>query len=76
MQSEYCFDVSCKIAFEKGYRVIIPHSTHTTFDNDYLKAKDLTAYYEERIWANRYAEVLPVEGVLAMMDATDTFPFD
>lgn len=64
MQTEYCFDVSCKVAFEKEYIVTIPKESTTTFDNDFASAKDLSNYYEEKIWNNRYANVIPVKEVL------------
>lgn len=67
MQTEYCFDVSCKVAFELGYEVTIARGTTTTFDNDFATARDLTRYYEEKIWANRYAQVLELNEVLSRL---------
>lgn len=49
MQTEYCFDVSCKVAFEYGYEVTIPKDTTTTFDNDFTSGEKLARYYEEKI---------------------------
>ncbi len=68
MQTEYCFDVSCKVAFELGYEVTIARGTTTTFDNDFARAHDLTRYYEEKIWANRYAQVLDLNKVLSQLN--------
>lgn len=65
MQTEYCLDVTCKVAFEYGYKVTIPQSTTTTFDNDFASGKDLSEYYENQIWNNRYAQVVGMEKVLA-----------
>ena len=41
MQSEYCIDTSIKVAFELGYRVIVPKDATTTFDNDIISGKVL-----------------------------------
>lgn len=68
MQTEYCFDVSCKVAFELGYEVTIAKGTTTTFDNDFAVARDLTRYYEEKIWAGRYAQVLELDDVLSRIN--------
>lgn len=68
MQTEYCFDVSCKVAFELGYEVTIARGTTTTFDNYFARAHDLTRYYEEKIWANRYAQVLDLNKVLSQLN--------
>lgn len=64
MQTEYCFDTSCKVAFEYGYHVIIPRGTTTTFDNELLTGEKLTSYYEEKIWNNRFAKLKDVEDLL------------
>jgi Amidases related to nicotinamidase len=64
MQTEYCFDVSCKVAFEYEYEVTIPQSTTTTFDNSFASGKDLSEYYENKIWNNRYARVISVEKIV------------
>jgi len=64
MQTEYCFDVSCKVAFEYEYNVTIPQGTSTTFDNAFADGESLSRYYEEKIWNNRYARVIPVEDVI------------
>ncbi|MDK2966455.1 MAG: hypothetical protein PWP53_2067 [Lacrimispora sp.] len=42
IQTEYCLDVTCKVAFEYEYEVTIPQSTTTTFDNVFASGKDLS----------------------------------
>lgn len=64
MQTEYCLDATCKVAFEYGYKITIPQSTTTTFDNAFASGKDLLKYYENQIWNNRYAQVISLEQVL------------
>lgn len=64
LQTEYCVDTTCKAAFELGYRIIIPHNSTTTFDNDLLKGHEIVKYFEEKIWSCRFAEVLSLKEVL------------
>lgn len=45
IQTEYCIDSTCKIAFEYGFKVIIPEMTNTTFDNEYMSAEFSYKYY-------------------------------
>ena len=68
MQSEYCIDATCKAAVEHGFQVTIAQGTTTTFDNDFLTAAQCCRYFEEKIWAGRYADVLPLEKVLIELD--------
>lgn len=65
MQTEYCLDVSCKVAFEYGYEVTVPQSTTTTFDNAFASGKDLSEYYENKIWNNRFARVIGLAQTLS-----------
>ena len=68
MQTEYCIDATCKAALEHGFAVTIAQDTTTTFDNDYLTAGQCCRYFEEKIWNHRYADVLPLEKVLATVN--------
>lgn len=63
MQTEYCIDATCKVAFEYGYNIIIPEETNTTFDNKYLSAKSLYEFYNYKIWNNRFAKVTAIEEI-------------
>ena len=65
MQVEYCFDTTCRVAFEYGYNVTVPKATTTTFDNTLATAEDLCTYYEDKIWHNRFAQVIEVEEVVS-----------
>ena len=53
MQTEFCFDVSVKVAFELGYDVTVPREAVTTFDSGFAPGEVLTAYFEDRIWDGR-----------------------
>lgn len=65
MQTEHCIDASIKSAFDRGFRVVVPEGAHTTFANGGLTAEQVREFYQNRIWKGRYAEVQPVEAVLA-----------
>ena len=67
MQTEYCLDVTCKVAFEYEYEVTIPQSTTTTFDNAFASGKDLAEYYENKIWNNRYAQVVRIDEIKGLL---------
>ncbi len=69
MQTEYCVDTTCKVAFELGYNVTIPRGGTTTYDNRLFKAQDLIKYYEYFIWAGSLARTIPMDAALAEIDA-------
>lgn len=57
MQTEYCFDVSVKVAFEYGFTVTVPRDGVTTYGNEWMTGRELTSYFADRIWQGRYARV-------------------
>jgi nicotinamidase-related amidase len=61
IQTEYCVDTTCRVAFEHGFRVIMPEWTNTTFDNGDLSARQLHELYNRRIFADRFAETPTIE---------------
>ena len=67
LQTNFCIDASVKSAFEKGFRVIIPEGTNSTFDNEYMDAGTTYRYYNEMMWPKRFAECVSVEEAIAMM---------
>lgn len=64
MQTEYCFDISCKVAFEFEYNITIAKGTVSTFDTRIASGLELTEYFEEEIWKDRYARVISCEQLL------------
>ena len=50
LQTNYCIDATVKSAFERGYDVIIPEGTNSTFDNDYMSGETTVRYYNEDVW--------------------------
>jgi len=69
MQTEYCVDATTKVAFELGYNVRIPVDGTTTYDNKLFSANDLIKFYQWYIWHNRFAQVVPVQELLADIEA-------
>ena len=45
LQTNFCIDATVKSAFERGYDVIIPEGTNSTFDNPYMTGETTCAYY-------------------------------
>jgi len=64
MQTEYCIDTTCRVAFDKGYKLIMPEETNTTYDNGNLSASDIYRYHNFDIFKDRFAEVKPLSEVL------------
>ena len=50
LQTNYCIDATVKSAFERGYDVIIPEGTNSTFDNDYMSGETTVRYYNDDVW--------------------------
>lgn len=70
MQTDYCIDTTCRIAFEFGYNVVIPACATTTFDNSLATAEKLIEYFEQKLWDKRFAEVLPIEKVIGKITSS------
>jgi nicotinamidase-related amidase len=67
LQTNYCIDATVKSAFERGYTVIIPEGTNTTFDNDYMTGETTVRYYNEDIW-EELVESVSLEEALEILD--------
>ena len=50
LQTNYCIDATVKSAFERGFDVIVPEGTNSTFDNNYMTGETTVAYYNEDVW--------------------------
>lgn len=59
MQTEYCIDATCKVAFEYGFDVVIPRGCSSTFDTPRFSGAELCEFYENRVWNNCFARVVP-----------------
>ena len=66
LQTNYCIDATVKSAFERGFGVIIPAGTNSTFDNDYMTGETAVRYYNEDVW-EEMADVVTMEEAIAML---------
>ena len=66
LQTNYCIDATVKSAFERGFEVIIPEGTNSTFDNDYMTGETTVKYYNEDVW-EEIVETVTMEEAIEMM---------
>ena len=66
LQTNYCIDCTVKSAFERGFEVIIPEGTNSTFDNDYMTGETTVRYYNDDVWGE-LVESVTIEEALEMM---------
>lgn len=67
LQTNFCIDATVKSAFERGYKVIVPKGTNSTFDNDYMDKETTYKYYNEMMWPKRFADCVSVEEAVAQI---------
>ena len=67
MQTEYCIDTTCRVAFEYGFDIIIPEKTNTTFDKEKIKASEIYEYHNYSIFKDRFAKVESLDKVQSMI---------
>ena len=67
LQTNYCIDCTVKSAFERGFEVIIPEGTNSTFDNDYMTGETTVRYYNEDVW-EELVEAVTFEEAVAMLE--------
>lgn len=67
MQTEYCIDTTCKVAFEYGYDVIIPSLCTSTFSNPLLSGEKIVLFYEKLIWHPPLATVVSMEDGISLL---------
>ncbi len=68
LQTNFCIDATVKSAFERGYHVIIPQGTNSTFDNDYMDGKTTYRYYNEMMWPERFASCVSVDEAIKIIE--------
>lgn len=66
LQTNYCIDATVKSAFERGYEVIIPEGSNSTFDNDYMTGETTVRYYNEDVW-EEIADVVSMEEAVELL---------
>ncbi len=67
LQTDYCIDATVKCGFEHGFRMVVPEETNSTFDNQYMSAKETYEYYNNFMWKGRYANCISMKEVLELM---------
>ena len=68
LQTNWCIDATVKSAFERGFSVIVPEGTNSTFDNDYMTAETSCRYYNGEIWPGSFADCVSFEEALEMLE--------
>ena len=66
LQTNYCIDATVKSAFERGFEVIIPEGTNSTFDNDYMTGETTVRYYNDDVW-EEIVDSVTIEEALEML---------
>ena len=67
LQTNYCIDCTVKSAFERGFAVIIPEGTNSTFDNDYMTGETAVRYYNEDVW-DELVDAVTFEEAMTMLE--------
>ena len=53
--------------FEKGFNMLVPSYTNSTYDNPYFDKETAYKYYNEFMWGRRYAKIITVEQAIQLL---------
>ena len=67
LQTNFCIDATVKSAFERGYDVILPEGTNSTFDNPYMTGEVTYNYYMNEVWPDLFADCVTMDEALALL---------
>ena len=67
LQTNFCIDATVKSAFERGYRVILPEGTNSTFDNPYMTGEVTYNYYMNEVWSDLFADCVTMDEALNLI---------
>ena len=67
VSTDYCMDATIKSGFEKGFNMIVPSFTNSTYDNPYFDKETAYKYYNEFMWGKRYAKIITFEQAVSLM---------
>lgn len=70
IQTEYCVDTTCRVAYELGFDVVVPEMANTTFDNGPVEAGQIHQLVNRRILDDRFARVVSVSDCLRLLDTS------
>jgi len=57
-----------RVRLHRGYKVIIPKGTNSTFDNDYMDRETTYKYYNDMMWPERFASCISVDDAIKMIE--------
>lgn len=61
LQTNFCIDATIKSAFDKGFEIIVPEYTNSTFDNDYISRDKCYHYFNDFMWPGRFAKCVTMD---------------
>ncbi|MBQ9825552.1 MAG: cysteine hydrolase [Firmicutes bacterium] len=67
LQTDFCIDSTVKSAAERGYRVIVPKGTNSTFDNPYMTGEKTCGYFFCEVWPDLFAECVSLEEAMELI---------
>ena len=67
LQTNFCIDATVKSAFERGYDVIVPKGTNSTFDNPYMSGETTCEYDFNDVWPGLFADCVSLDEALALI---------
>ena len=67
VSTDYCMDATIKSGFEKGFNMLVPSYTNSTYDNPYFDKETAYKYYNEFMWGRRYAKIITVEQAIQLL---------
>ncbi len=67
VSTDYCMDATIKSGFEKGFNMLVPAYTNSTYDNPYFDKETAYKYYNEFMWGRRYAKIITVEQAVQLL---------
>ena len=67
VSTDYCMDATVKSGFEKGFNIIVPAYTNSTYDNPYFDRETAYKYYNEFMWGRRYAKIVTLDEAIELL---------
>ena len=71
VSTDYCMDATVKSGFERGFNIIIPEYTNSTYDNPYFDKEVAYHYFNDFMWNKRYAKVISFEQAVQLLQSKD-----
>ena len=72
VSTDYCMDATIKSGFEKGFNMLVPAYSNSTYDNPYFDKETAYKYYNEFMWETRYAKIITVEKAIQLLKSEIT----